>query len=107
MKGILEISLVPIKINAKNASLSDDIARFFVLLSKNKKVNVEIYPTSTVITGELEDIFSALHSAVSNFVSDDIPRIVAFMKLDLRIDKEATPETKYESVKKKIQKLES
>jgi uncharacterized protein (TIGR00106 family) len=107
MKGILEISLIPIKINAKSASLSDEIARFFVLLKENKNVNVEIYPTSTVITGELEDIFSALNNAISKFVSGDIPRIVAMMKLDLRVDKEATPKTKYESVKEKINKLES
>lgn len=107
MKGILEISLIPIKINAKSASLSDEIARFFVLLKENKNVNVEIYPTSTIITGELEDIFSALNNAISKFVSGDIPRIVAMMKLDLRVDKEATPKTKYESVKEKINKLES
>jgi len=105
MKGILEVSLIPVKVNAKSASLSEDIARFFTYLKEHKNVDVEIYPTSTVVTGELENAFSAVNDAISRFVGGDIPRIVVVMKLDLRIDKEATPETKYTSVKEKIEKI--
>ncbi|MCX8028483.1 MAG: MTH1187 family thiamine-binding protein [Brevinematales bacterium] len=106
MKGILEISIVPIKLNNQSASLSDVVAKFFKLLSLNSKVKVEIYPTSTVVYGEIEDVFEAFRNAVEKTVSrDEIPRIVAFLKLDIRVDKEATPQAKYESVIKKIDNL--
>ncbi len=103
MKGILEVSIIPIKLHAENASLSDIIAKFFKELQKGERVEVKIYPTSTVLLGELEDIFTALRKALENTISpNDIPRIVSFMKLDLRIDKEATPESKINSVMEKI-----
>lgn len=103
MKGILEVSIIPIKLRSESASLSDVVARFFNVLKENEKVKVEIYPTSTVIYGELEDVFNAFRNAIERTVSfDEIPRIVSFLKLDVRIDKDATPQTKYDSVVKKI-----
>lgn len=107
MKGILEVSIIPIKLRSESASLSDVVARFFNILKENEKVKVELYPTSTVIYGELEDVFEAFRSAIEKIVSlEEVPRIVSFLKLDVRIDKEATPQSKYESVIKKIRREE-
>ncbi|MFN4244871.1 MAG: MTH1187 family thiamine-binding protein [Brevinematia bacterium] len=106
MRGILEISIVPVRLHAENSSLSDVIAKFFKLLSDNPKVRVEIYPTSTVLYGELEDIFSAFRFAIEKTLSkDSIPRIVSFLKLDVRIDKDMTPQSKYESVISKLEEM--
>ncbi len=103
MKGIVEVSIVPIKLRSESGSLSDVIAKFFKLLSANEKVKVDLYPTSTVVYGELGDVFSAIVHAIENTVSiDEIPRIVSFLKLDVRVDKEVTPLSKYESVMKKL-----
>jgi uncharacterized protein (TIGR00106 family) len=101
--AIAQVTVVPIGTN--NTSLSGYVAELYRVLEKaGPGIRFELTPMSTIIEGELEDIFRVvrqLHEAP--FIQGAL-RVSTSLTIDDRRDKQASMKQKLESVEKQLQK---
>ncbi len=98
---IMEISVIPV--GTKNTSLSQYVATCEEVLMKEKHIKTELTAMGTIVEadsiGRLLDVAEKMHKRVT---SAGAKRVVTTIKLDDRLDKKSTIESKVTSVKTKI-----
>jgi uncharacterized protein (TIGR00106 family) len=101
--AIVDITVIPIGTNGP--SVSDYVANIQTFLEENKdKYNVtfQLTPMSTLIEGELENLFAVMKEIHELPFLNGIHRVATNIRIDDRRDKKATLESKLESINKKI-----
>ncbi len=96
--AIMEITIVPV---TGSASVSEYVANALKII-KESGLKYELTPTSTVVEGEINDIFNLAKKIHLSPFSKGAPRNLTLIKIDDRRDKEITMEYKINSVKKKL-----
>ena len=87
--AMADISIVPI-VEEKNRSLGEEVAAIHEELDKHKdKVRYELTPMSTVIEGDIEDLFTVIQALHNVPVQRGWARISTDIRIDDRRDGEA------------------
>jgi uncharacterized protein (TIGR00106 family) len=98
--AILEISIVPV--GTGSASVSEYVASALKLL-ENKRLKYELSSMGTVIEGELGELFNTAREMHESCFKDSVKRVVTTIKIDDRMDKPLSIESKKASVHKKME----
>ena len=86
MKATAEFQLIPI---GEGVSLRKQVTRVVELL-KDFDFIVETHASGSNIEGEMADILQAIEKAHSVMHAEGVVRIVSYLKLETRTDKEVT-----------------
>jgi uncharacterized protein (TIGR00106 family) len=97
--AIVEVSIVPLGVREK--SLSSHVARVLKVV-ENSNVSYELTAMGTILSGNLDDIWSVLRKMHEACFEGEVPRVLTHVKIDDRRDIQATPEQKVQSVLKKL-----
>ena len=100
--AIVEVSVVPI--GTKTPSLSRYVAEAIRVLEK-EGLNYELTSMGTIIEGDLDRILRVVGKMHQAAFNGEVLRVVTTIKIDDRRDKAATRESKVESVKEKLKRL--
>ncbi len=95
-----EITIVPVGVGA---SVSDYVAEALKVV-KRSGLNYQLTPTSTVIEGDLDELFKVLKEMHEVPFSKGAPRVVTVIKIDDRRDKTITMDYKVRVVEEKLRK---
>jgi uncharacterized protein (TIGR00106 family) len=101
--AIIDVTVIPI--GTEGPSVSNYVAEIQNFLEESKgKYNVtyQLTPMSTLIEGELDDLFAVVKEIHELPFLKGIQRVATNIRIDDRRDKKATLESKMESVNKKI-----
>jgi uncharacterized protein (TIGR00106 family) len=100
MKGqvVAEISIVPI--GTGDTGLSGYIAACLEVLERRKDISYRLTPMGTIIEGSLDKVLEAVQKMHEVPFNKGASRVVTFLKIDDRRDKQATMADKIESVRK-------
>lgn len=99
---IMEISIVPL--GTKTTSVSEYVANSIKVLKKQKGIKYKLTSMGTIIEADsievLLNIASKMHNAM---LKDNVKRIVTTIKVDDRIDKKLTINSKITSLQRKLE----
>ncbi|RSK27837.1 MTH1187 family thiamine-binding protein [Bacillus sp. HMF5848] len=101
--AIIDITVVPVGTNT--TSVSNYVASVHKLLADYKSKGVltyELTPMSTIIEGELSDLFQVVQHIHESIFDKDVKRITTNIRIDDRRDKQSSMQSKLESVKSKL-----
>ena len=100
MKGqvVAEISIIPI--GTGDTGLSGYIAACLEVLEGRKDISYRLTPMGTIIEGSLDKVLEAVQEMHEVPFNKGVSRVVTFLKIDDRRDKQATMADKVESVRK-------
>lgn len=96
------ISIVPI--GTGSTSVSRYIADSVKILQKEPGIKYEVTAMTTIIEGELDKIFEVAKKMHRSFFDAGVKRIVTSIRIDDRLDKPMTIESKVKAVKEKLNK---
>ena len=96
-------SFVVTPLGTSSPSISKYVASVLDTLEKYN-LKYQLTPMCTVIEGDEEVIFKAIQDIKSSIFSMGVQRVVYTLKVDERIDKSLTIESKLKSVKKNLNK---
>ena len=92
---IAELTLTPLGVGT---GVSGYVKKAFEVI-KNAGVKYELTPMSTIIEAEtLEDIFKVVKAAEEAMLNAGAKRVIIDLKIDHRVDKDATMESKKRAV---------
>lgn len=95
-----DITVLPI--GREGASVSDLLAVIAHHLEGQDRVRFEMHAMGTSLEGEPEDIFALAAEIHALPFESGIPRVYTVLKLDQRLDKAQTLESKVESVTNRL-----
>ncbi len=101
--AIVEVSIVPV--GTKGASVSKYVARALKVL-KRSGLDYELTPMGTIIHGELEEVFNVVRDMHENCFFDGVMRVLTFLKIDDRRDRNVQPRDKVDSVMEQLRLME-
>ncbi len=97
---MVEITVVPLGVGA---SVSDYVAEALRIV-KRSGLKYRLTPTSTIIEGDLDDLFRVVREMHESPFLKGAPRVVTVIKIDDRRDKPITMEYKVRVVEEKIKR---
>ncbi len=97
-KIVAEVSVIPI--GTGNTGLSHFIAACLDAIENRKGISYQLTPMGTVLEGNLQDVFEAIQAMHEAPFSRGASRVVTWVKIDDRRDKQSTMASKIESVLK-------
>ncbi|MCK4836032.1 MAG: MTH1187 family thiamine-binding protein [Candidatus Aminicenantes bacterium] len=97
---IAEVTVVPL--GTSSTSLSAYVAEVEKVLKKHKNIKSMLTPMSTILEGQLDDLFEIFKEMHEVPFSSGALRVSTRISIDDRRDKEISMETKLESVKSKL-----
>jgi uncharacterized protein (TIGR00106 family) len=101
--AIVDITIIPI--GTETPSVSEYVAEIQKVLHQNKdKVNYQLTPMSTLIEGELSDLFHVIQQLHEVPFSNGIQRVATNIRIDDRRDKKSTMSGKLEAVQARMNK---
>ncbi len=95
-----EITIVPVGVGA---SVSDYVAEALKVV-KRSGLKYQLTPTSTVIEGDLDELFRVLKEMHESPFAKGAPRVVTVIKIDDRRDKAITMDYKVRVVEEKLRR---
>ncbi len=95
-----EITIVPVGVGV---SVSDYVAEALKVV-KRSGLKYQLTPTSTVIEGDLDELFKVLKEMHESPLVKGAPRVVTVIKIDDRRDKTITMEYKVRVVEEKLKR---
>ncbi len=95
-----EITVVPVGVGA---SVSDYVAEALKVVERSG-LKYQLTPTSTVIEGDLDELFKVLKEMHESPFAKGAPRVVTIIKIDDRRDKAITMEYKVRVVEEKLRR---
>lgn len=100
--AIIEVTVIPI--GTETTSLSGYVADLHRLLEQAPEpIQFQMTPMSTIIEGELQDLFQVLRRLHEAPFQHGAQRVSTSIKIDDRRDKNASMEQKLRSVRDKLQ----
>ncbi|MFB6367003.1 MTH1187 family thiamine-binding protein [Paenibacillus elgii] len=100
--AIVEVTVIPI--GTETTSLSEYVADLHRLLEQAPEpIHFQMTPMSTVIEGELSDLFQVLQRLHKAPFEHGAKRVSTSIKIDDRRDKNASMDQKLRSVRDKLQ----
>lgn len=100
---IADITIIPI--GTETPSVSSYVAEIQKVLQRNTdKVNYQLTPMSTLIEGELSDLFDVIQQLHEVPFSSGIQRVATNIRIDDRRDKKSTMAGKLQAVKAQLNK---
>ncbi|MBH0169558.1 MAG: MTH1187 family thiamine-binding protein [Bacillota bacterium] len=101
--AIVDITIIPI--GTETPSVSEYVAEIQKVLQQNKdKVNYQLTPMSTLIEGDLPDLFQVIQQLHEVPFSKGIQRVATNIRIDDRRDKKSTMTGKLEAVEARMNK---
>lgn len=98
---ILEIKILPL--GTRKTSVSPHIARAVAALSKEKGVKYQLTPMGTILeAASVAKLFKCAHKMHAAAFAPGVKRVVTFLELDDRRDKQLTMAGKISSLKKRL-----
>lgn len=97
-KIVAEISVVPV--GTANTGLSHFVAACLDVLDNSKDISYQLTPMGTIIEGTIEKVFEVIKAVHEAPFTKGALRVVTWVKIDDRRDKETTMTGKVESVLK-------
>ena len=97
--AIMEINIIPI--GTASPSLGEHLIRALKIL-KMSGMKYELTSMTTIVEGELEELFQVAKKMHSATFSHGIKRVVTTVKIDEREDKVSSMEEKVKRVKEKL-----
>ncbi|RLG40379.1 MAG: thiamine-binding protein [Thermoproteota archaeon] len=95
---IAEITIVPVGVGS---SVSDYVAEALRKV-RTRGLKYQLTPTSTIIEGELDELFQVLKEMHESPFKKGAPRVLTVIKIDDRRDKSITMEYKVRVVQEKL-----
>lgn len=95
-----EITIVPVGVGV---SVSDYVAEALRVVRRSG-LKYQLTPTSTVIEGDLDELFEVLKEMHESPFAKGAPRVVTVIKIDDRRDKTITMEYKVKVVEEKLKR---
>jgi len=95
--AIMEVNVIPL--GTRTASVSEYVTRAVKIL-KEAGAKYEVTPMSTIIEGELDDLFHLAKIMHLATFGADVKRVVTTLKIDDRRDQKLTMNEKIEKVKR-------
>ncbi|MCD6243753.1 MAG: MTH1187 family thiamine-binding protein [Candidatus Korarchaeota archaeon] len=95
---IAEITIVPVGVGS---SVSDYVAEALRKV-RARGLKYQLTPTSTIIEGELDELFQVLKEMHESPFKKGAPRVLTVIKIDDRRDKSITMEYKVRVVQEKL-----
>ncbi len=93
-----EITIVPVGVGA---SVSDYVAEALKIVERSG-LKYRLTPTSTVVEGDLDELFRVMKEMHESPFRKGAPRVVTIIKIDDRRDKPITMEYKVRVVEEKL-----
>lgn len=93
-----EITIIPIGVGA---SVSDYVAKALKIVERSG-LKYRLTPTSTVVEGDLDELFRVMKEMHESPLRKGAPRVVTIIKIDDRRDKPITMEYKVRVVEEKL-----
>jgi len=101
MKSIIaEVTVVPL--GTASTSLSHYVAEVEKVLQKHKNVKTMLTPMSTILEGDLDDIFEIIKEMHEEPFLKGAHRVSTRISIDDRRDKKISMQTKLQAVKSKL-----
>ncbi|MFS1512863.1 MTH1187 family thiamine-binding protein [Chengkuizengella sp. SCS-71B] len=101
--AIADITIIPI--GTQNPSVSDFVVEIHKKLEKFKdKIKVQLTPMSTLIEGDLDDLFEVIKAIHEIPFSKGAQRVATNIRIDDRRDKPLNMEEKVNKVQSKMHK---
>ena len=97
-----EVTIVPVGVGV---SVSDYVAEALRVIERSG-LEYRLTPTSTIIEGDIDDLFRVLREVHESPFRKGAPRVVTVIKIDDRRDKPVTMEYKVRVVREKIRRGE-
>jgi uncharacterized protein (TIGR00106 family) len=98
---IADITIIPI--GTETPSVSSYVAEIQKVLQRNEgKVKYQLTPMSTLIEGELSDLFDVIQQLHEVPFANGIQRVATNIRIDDRRDKKSTMEGKLQAVKDQL-----
>lgn len=97
-KVMAEVSVVPV--GTSSTGLSHFVAACLGAIEDKKGVSYQLTPMGTVLEGTLEDVLEAIQAMHEVPFGLGVSRVVTWVKIDDRRDKQSTMASKIESVAK-------
>ncbi|MGP4080902.1 MTH1187 family thiamine-binding protein [Pseudalkalibacillus sp. R45] len=98
--AIVDVTVVPL--GTKTPSMSDYVADVQKVLDENSdKISYQLTPMSTLIEGDLADLFDVIQQIHEVPFKNGIERVSTNIRLDDRRDKQVKMEDKVKSVEEK------
>ncbi len=97
--AIAEITIVPLGV--EGASMSGYVAGAVKVLEESG-LNFELTAMGTIVSGDLDEIWSVLRRMHESCFSAGAPRVLTQVRIDDRRDRVGTPEQKVRSVREKL-----
>ncbi len=99
--AIIDVTVVPL--GTKTPSMSEEVAEVQKVLEKNSdKITYKLTPMSTLIEGELSDLFDVIQQIHEVPFKNGVERVSTNIRLDDRRDKQVSMGDKVESVDQKL-----
>jgi uncharacterized protein (TIGR00106 family) len=99
--AIVDITIIPI--GTETPSVSSYVAEIQkVLQQNNDKINYQLTPMSTLIEGELPDLFDVIQQLHEVPFSNGIQRVATNIRIDDRRDKKSTMAGKLKAVETQL-----
>lgn len=99
--AIAEVTVLPV--GTGSTSLSEYVAQLQRVLQAQPKIQFQLTSMSTIIEGELDDVFAAIRALHEAPFEQGAGRVSTSIKIDDRRDKVSTSEQKLRSVLEKLQ----
>lgn len=97
---IAEITIIPVGVGS---SVSDYVAEALRIVERSG-LKYKLTPTSTVIEGDLGQLFSVIKRMHESAFNKGAPRVVTVIKIDDRRDKSITMDYKVRVVEEKLRR---
>ncbi|WP_211747224.1 MTH1187 family thiamine-binding protein [Paenibacillus sp. Marseille-Q4541] len=98
--AIAEVTIIPV--GTGSTSLSGYVADLQRVLAKQPGITYELTSMSTILEGELSDIFAAITVLHETPFANGAQRVSTSVKIDDRRDKVSSSKQKLDSVKEKL-----
>ncbi|WP_202080607.1 MTH1187 family thiamine-binding protein [Caldalkalibacillus salinus] len=99
--AIVDVTIIPI--GTQEPSVSTYVADIQKVLEQYKdKVNVQLTPMSTLIEGELEDLFEVVQAIHEVPFENGVQRVATNIRIDDRRDKKRKMQDKVQAVQEKL-----
>lgn len=98
--AVVEVSIVPL--GTRSTSLSALLVPALKIL-KDSSIQYELTGMGTILTGDLDEIWSVLRRMHESCFSPEVMRVLTTIRIDDRRDRKGTPKQKVASVLEKLE----
>ncbi|MEW4371216.1 MTH1187 family thiamine-binding protein [Paenibacillus kandeliae] len=98
--AIAEVTVIPV--GTGSTSLSSYVAQMQRVLDKQQGISIQLTPMSTIIEGEIGDVFRAIQALHESPFEEGAGRVSTAVKIDDRRDHPTSAQYKLDSVRSKL-----